>query len=85
MTNHTITAYTDGASKGNPGPGGWGVVLRCETTGAAKHIAGAIPQATNNAAELLAAIHALISLRTRCKITIHNVSIQINDHHMLRL
>ena len=57
MAKHKILAFTDGASKGNPGPGGWGVVLRHEATGAEKHIAGAIPQTTNNVAELLAAIH----------------------------
>jgi ribonuclease HI len=79
MTKHTVTAYTDGASKGNPGPGGWGVVLRDEATGATKHLAGAAPNTTNNAMELLAAIHALISLRAPSEITILTDSRYVAD------
>ena len=60
----TITIYADGASKGNPGAGGWGAVLIHETSGAVKHIAGAVPDASNNGVELLAAISALKALRS---------------------
>lgn len=59
----TITIYTDGASRGNPGPGGWGAVLIHEASGAIKHLAGAVPDASNNKMELLAAIQALKALR----------------------
>lgn len=56
----TITIFTDGACKGNPGPGGWGALLLCN--GQEKTLHGAEPLTTNNRMELLAAIKALEAL-----------------------
>lgn len=50
--------YTDGACSGNPGPGGWGVVI-CFADGSVKELGGAAPQTTNNRMEMQAAIAAL--------------------------
>ena len=63
-----ITIYSDGACKGNPGPGGWGAVLRYG--GAEKRIKGGEPGTTNNRMELTAAIQALDSLREACEVTL---------------
>jgi ribonuclease HI len=57
----TIKIYTDGACKGNPGPGGWGAVLLWE--GKEKHIYGSNPSTTNNQMELTAVIEALKALK----------------------
>lgn len=63
-----ITVYTDGACKGNPGPGGWGVLL--EYNGRQKTMHGGEPQTTNNRMEMMAAISALETLREACEITL---------------
>ncbi|EIT67574.1 MULTISPECIES: ribonuclease HI [Hydrocarboniphaga] len=63
-----ITIYSDGACKGNPGPGGWGAVLRYGA--AEKRIKGGEPGTTNNRMELTAAIQALDSLREACEVTL---------------
>lgn len=63
-----VTIYTDGACKGNPGPGGWGVVLL-----AGRHrreLSGAEPHTTNNRMELRAAIEGLRVLNRRCRVTL---------------
>lgn len=66
--NHVII-YTDGACKGNPGPGGWGVLLR---SGAAeKELWGGEPETTNNRMELTAVIEALQALKRPCRVTLH--------------
>ena len=60
-----VIAYTDGACSGNPGPGGWGVLLRAMRDGAIvkeRELSGGEAQTTNNRMELLAAIHALETL-----------------------
>ncbi|KTD18485.1 ribonuclease HI [Legionella lansingensis] len=62
----TIEIYTDGACKGNPGPGGWGALLRYN--GHEKTIYGAEPQTTNNRMELTAAIKALEALKRPCEV-----------------
>jgi ribonuclease HI len=56
-----VEIYTDGACKRNPGPGGWGVLLRCQ--GKEKTLFGAEPHTTNNRMELLAAIKGLEALK----------------------
>jgi ribonuclease HI len=61
MSNELIEIYTDGACKGNPGPGGWGAWLRCGKH--EKELCGGEPQTTNNRMELLAVIRALESLK----------------------
>lgn len=63
-----MIAYTDGACKGNPGPGGWGVVLTCaERT---RELCGGVPATTNNRMELTAVIEALAALKRACTVTI---------------
>jgi ribonuclease HI len=61
-----VDAYTDGACRGNPGPGGWGVVLRA--SGVQKEMFGGEPSTTNNRMEMLAAITALESLKHPCEV-----------------
>ena len=61
-----VEAYTDGACRGNPGPGGWGVLLRFN--GNEKRLFGGEAQTTNNRMELMAVIQALESLNKQCKV-----------------
>jgi len=63
-----VEIFTDGACKGNPGPGGWGALLRYK--GYEKEIFGGEPETTNNRMELMAVISALQSLRRRSKVRI---------------
>ena len=68
-----LFAYTDGACSGNPGPGGWGVLMRAMDGDAVKkerELKGGESQTTNNRMELLAAINALESLTRPSRITI---------------
>ena len=65
--NHVII-YTDGACKGNPGPGGWGVLLRSGST--EKELFGGHRATTNNRMELQAVIEALQALRRPCRVTL---------------
>jgi len=68
MKNHVLI-YTDGACKGNPGPGGWGVLLR---SGAVeKELLGGHPETTNNRMELQAVIEALQALKRPCRVTLY--------------
>jgi ribonuclease HI len=67
-----VTLYTDGACKGNPGPGGWGVVLRYGDH--EKHLWGGEPRTTNNRMELRAAIEGLAALRRQCDVAIYTDS-----------
>ena len=62
----TVEAFTDGGCRGNPGPGGWGVVLRCR--GRERTLYGADPETTNNRMELTAAIQALNALKKPCRV-----------------
>ena len=61
-----VYIYTDGACKGNPGPGGWGVILRYQQT--EKELYGGEPSTTNNRMELMAAIQGLEALKRPCKV-----------------
>ncbi len=63
-----VHAFTDGACRGNPGPGGWGALLRAG--GHEKHLWGGEDHTTNNRMELMAAIMALEALKERCKVTL---------------
>lgn len=67
-----IEIYTDGACSGNPGPGGWGVVLLYQ--GNKKELAGYQPETTNNRMELFAAIQGLAALREPCEVTLYSDS-----------
>ena len=60
----TVTIHTDGACLGNPGPGGWGALLRCN--GREREISGGDPATTNNRMELMGAIMALETLTEPC-------------------
>ena len=63
-----VEIFTDGACKGNPGPGGWGAVLRYK--GVEKQLFGGEADTTNNRMELLAVINALRSLKRHCRVRI---------------
>ena len=63
-----VEIFTDGACKGNPGPGGWGAILRYGTT--EKEIYGASKNTTNNIMELTAVIESLKNLKKPCELTI---------------
>ncbi len=68
----SVTVYTDGACKGNPGPGGWGAWL--STGGHEKELFGGEALTTNNRMELTAVIEALASLKRSCDVTIYTDS-----------
>lgn len=63
-----VEIFTDGACKGNPGPGGWGAVLRFQ--GTEKMLSGAEAVTTNNRMELMAAIEALGALKEPCEVVL---------------
>ena len=67
-----VIIHTDGACKGNPGPGGWGAILQsgCKC----KEMSGGEPLTTNNRMELMAAIQALEALTRPCKVELHTDS-----------
>ena len=67
-----VAIWTDGACSGNPGPGGWGVVLRYGAH--EKELKGGERLTTNNRMELIAAIEALESLTRPCKVSLHTDS-----------
>lgn len=72
-----VSAFTDGACSGNPGPGGWGVLLR---TGAhEREIYGGEPETTNNRMELTAAIQALQALTEPCAVELTTDSTYVKD------
>ena len=73
----TVEIYTDGACRGNPGPGGWGVVLR---SGAhQKKLCGGEPETTNNRMELTAAIRGLEALNRRSEVLLTTDSRYVMD------
>lgn len=67
-----VEIFTDGACSGNPGPGGYGVILRC--SGIEKELSGGEPATTNNRMELLGPITALRALKEPCKVTLYTDS-----------
>jgi ribonuclease HI len=72
MSGRPVDIYTDGACRGNPGPGGWGVLLRAR--GAEKELYGADPGTTNNRMELTAVIRALEALRRPSEVRVYTDS-----------
>jgi len=72
-----IELYTDGSCSGNPGPGGWGCVLRY--AGAERELSGGAPETTNNRMELTAAIEGLRALREPCAVTLYSDSKYLCD------
>ncbi|NLW55064.1 MAG: ribonuclease HI [Firmicutes bacterium] len=67
-----VEIYTDGACSGNPGPGGWGVVLLYQ--GRRKELSGGEPNTTNQRMELTAALKGLASLKRPCRVTLYSDS-----------
>ena len=72
-----VEIYTDGSCKGNPGPGGWGVLLRMG--GHEKELSGGEPDTTNNRMEMTAAIRGLEALIEPCHVTLYSDSKYVID------
>jgi ribonuclease HI len=72
-----VVIYTDGACRGNPGPGGWGAVLRYGDT--ERELFGGELETTNNRMELLAAIEALKALNTPCSVDLTTDSVYVKN------
>ncbi len=72
-----VVMYTDGACSGNPGPGGWGVILMWN--GVEKELKGGEPDTTNNRMEMRAVIEGLSALKKPCNVTICSDSALIID------
>ena len=73
----TVEIFTDGACSGNPGPGGWGAILRYG--GRDKELSGGEDQTTNNRMELQAAIEALTALKEPCQVELFTDSTYVRD------
>lgn len=72
-----VEIFTDGACKGNPGPGGWGALLRLNSH--EKELTGNDPETTNNRMEMTAVIAALNALKEPCEVTLHTDSRYVID------
>jgi ribonuclease HI len=72
-----VEIFTDGACKGNPGPGGWGAILRLGQH--EKELSGHDPATTNNRMELTAVIRALGALKEPCRVSLHTDSRYVID------
>lgn len=72
-----VDIYTDGACSGNPGPGGWGAILRYGDQ--ERELSGGEPMTTNNRMELSAAIAALNALKHPCMVRLHTDSTYVRD------
>ena len=72
-----VEIFTDGACKGNPGPGGWGALIRMGAR--EKEVSGGDPLTTNNRMELMAAIKALEALTKPCRVTLTTDSNYVRD------
>ncbi|MEL0014140.1 MAG: ribonuclease HI [Rhodospirillales bacterium] len=73
----TVEIFTDGACSGNPGPGGWGAILRYKST--EKELSGGEPLTTNNRMELMAAIIALETLNRPSTVRLSTDSVYVRD------
>ncbi len=72
-----VVIHTDGACRGNPGPGGWGVLL--EARGREKELCGGEHETTNNRMELTAAIEGLRALKRRCRVALYTDSTYVRS------
>ncbi len=72
-----VEIFTDGACSGNPGPGGWGAILRYGRS--EKELSGGEAETTNNRMELTAAIEALKALKRRCHVDLYTDSSYVKD------
>ena len=77
MTKDRVQIYTDGACSGNPGPGGWGALLRWKGTD--KEMSGGERETTNNRMEMMAAISALESLKRTVPVDLYTDSTYVRD------
>ena len=77
MSEVVVEMFTDGACKGNPGPGGWGALLRMGT--AEREMAGGEAETTNNRMEMMAAIMALEALKRPCTVRLYTDSKYVRD------
>jgi ribonuclease HI len=77
VDDDVIDIFTDGACLGNPGPGGWGIVLKWR--GVEKELSGGEIETTNNRMELTAAIEALKALKRPCRIAIYTDSTYVRN------
>ncbi|NTU48748.1 MAG: ribonuclease HI [Syntrophobacteraceae bacterium] len=68
----SVEIFTDGACRGNPGPGGWGAILRYKTV--ERELSGSDPHTTNNRMELMAVIEALRALKEPCSVNLYTDS-----------
>ena len=75
--DEVITIYTDGACSGNPGPGGWGVLMLWRDE--ERELCGGEEQTTNNRMELMAAIRALQALKRPSQVVLHTDSVYLKD------
>jgi len=72
-----VQIYTDGSCHGNPGPGGWGAILRWE--GRERELSGGAAETTNNQMELMAVIESLKALREACEVEVFTDSKYVMD------
>ncbi len=81
MQTPDVVIFSDGACKGNPGPGGWGAILRFTANGTVheKELHGGEPGTTNNRMELTAAIKALEALKRPCRVVVNTDSRYVMD------
>ena len=77
MDARAVDIFTDGACSGNPGPGGWGAILRFN--GVERELSGGETLTTNNRMELQAAIAALEALKRPCTVRVHTDSAYLRD------
>ncbi len=75
----SVELYADGACSGNPGPGGWGTILRCREQNLIKRMSGAEKNTTNNRMELTAVIEGLKALKVPCRVVITTDSRYVVD------
>lgn len=73
-----VEIFTDGACKGNPGPGGWGTILRA-AGGKERELSGGESPSTNNRMELMAAIEGLNALNKPCSVDLYTDSVYVRD------
>jgi ribonuclease HI len=77
LWSNAVEIFTDGACSPNPGPGGWGAILRYGEI--EKELSGYVPSTTNNRMELTAVVEALHALKRPCRVTIHTDSLYLKD------
>lgn len=73
----TVHLFTDGACRGNPGPGGWAYILRHVSTGTEKEASGGMRSTTNNQMELTAVVKGLSALKKSCEVELFTDSVYV--------